>query len=356
METIKFVCDLGVDFYAHNYLQIFAGTELFNTASNYGLSVTSPDSLIPLEMQYAYPVHEIPILDNSTQKQDMKREVRHVLKAFAGGPEVCSGVKNGIIWALIEKPDNNDFSKIFKLLSKSLAVGGRVFIFGSENDTIQDQYLTNKTRIDSGLPASSCCFLRRLSNPDSETIYEIMNKPFGGQLFQWDPKFHLIGPRQFLEFAEKYDLNKNWPIYCLKEKEDLYHLAAIARALSHTGERSWLKGVFLDGCRWSRNLCPAVRLGRIYINKNCEVLPCITGLPIGTLNDNVKVLRDNTARAYTNVREQRKCGECPIDSRCSKCLFTYPLSQQEYCGLQQANLGISGIIEKSKIANALLSI
>jgi anaerobic magnesium-protoporphyrin IX monomethyl ester cyclase len=356
LETIKFVRDLGIDFYSHNYLQIFAGTELFNTVSNYGLRVTSSGPQIPLEIQYAYPIHEIPILENSTQMQDMRREVRHVLKAFAGGPEACSGVKDGIIWALIERPNDNDFFEIFYSLSRSLAVGGRVFILGKKNDTIQDQYLIDKTRIDSGLPASSCCYLRSLPNPDSYAIYEIMNKPLGGRLSQWDPKFHLISPRQFLEFARKYDLNKNRPIYCLRGKDDLYHLGAIARTLNRKGGRSWLDGVFLDGCRWSRSICPAIRLGRIYVNKDYEVFPCLTGLSVGMINDDAKVLRENTARFYAKIRDQRKCGECPADSRCSKCLFTYPLSHQEYCEMQQANSGLSGIIERSKIANALLGI
>lgn len=349
--TVNFVRELNVDSYSHNYLGIFAGTELFKNTKRYGLGISPSDTIQPYDVRYAYPVQEIPFGKNSTQQGDMDAQARHILRAFAGGPIVRYGNESGIKFVIMERPEKGDFKDIFDQLSTYLAVGGRIIILGEENDSMRNHNAATIARYECGLPARSCCYLKSTGNIDSEVVYEIMNKPFEGKLLQWDSRFHLIDIREHINFRKKYNNTNDWPIYCLKKREDILYLFAMARIMSEEGERLWLKGVFLDGCRWSRGPCPATELERIFVNKDCKVFPCPSGLPIGMLRDGIERLRKNAKEIFKQTRIDRKCETCPADSWCPKCPFVDPLSSQEYCKLQRCEA--SGIVIRSHIATTI---
>lgn len=357
LETIEFVRNLGVNAYAQNYLEVYRGTELFDTAVNYGIKIKPSYSLLPYDVQYAYPVQELPFLNNSSFQLDLFNKARIILRAFAGGPDTCTGSENGIVLALIEGLGDNDSSDIFSWLSQYLAVRGIVVIIGKDADTFKDFKTTASTSYKCGLPTHRLYYLKNYSLSGSETIYGIVNKPLNGELLQWNPRFPLIEFSKCLEFSKKQDIIKSqsWLIYCLAEKKDVRFLAALAHSLGqHSNEcvkGFWLDGILQDGCRWSKGLCPALRLRRVVINKNREILPCINGKPLGTLAENIQELRKNASEIYAKIYEERGCSDCPADSNCSKCLFPYPLSQQEYCNLQRSDLDLSGIVVRSKMIN-----
>lgn len=359
LKTIEWTRDLKVDYYDHNYLQIFAGTELFNTSNNYGIEVKPSVFQLPHVTEYAYPVHEIPYGKNSSLKKYEDDVARIVLKNFAGEPDSFAVVGNGVAFASIEDCRGNYFLNSFEWLSQALAVRGSVIILGKESDSIDNSDLMFKASYDIGLPTNVFYYLRSYSFSDAEIIYEIINRPLRGQLIQFNPRFPLIRFSKCLEFAEKHDLAQEqlFPVFCLSEKTDVQFLAEIADIFAQKvkngtiGPKVWLDGVFLDGCRWGMGLCPALKLQRVIINKSGEILPCMTGQPLGKLQDKIQDLRNNAKKIYERIREDRKCEECPADSRCSKCLFPHPLNQQEYCELQRANSNISGIVTRSNLVN-----
>ncbi len=361
LKTIEFIRDLGVDSYSHNYLQIFPGTELFKTAKSYGITLRSSEFLLPYDTHHAYPVHKIPFLDNSSLKDLCHGSAKIVLDSFAGGLNTSKPIGNGILMALIEAGEGNSFLNSFKWLLQALAVEGRVVALGRENDTIENFDLMLRDGYKIGLPTDQLYYLKSCSFPDAELIYEIINKPLQGKLLQWNPRFPLIRFSESLDFAKKlYPMQDQlFPVFCLSEKADVQFLAEIADILAQKvksgaiGPKVWLDGVFLDGCRWGVGLCPALKLQRVIINNCAEILPCINGQPLGELTDDIQDIRNNAGRIYARIRENRKCEECPADSRCSKCLFPYPLNQQEYCELQRANSNISGIVTRSNLVNTV---
>jgi anaerobic magnesium-protoporphyrin IX monomethyl ester cyclase len=360
LKTVEFVRDLGVDSYEQNYLMIFSGTELFTTAGNYDIKLKPSEFVLPFDVEYAYPVHEIPFGDNSSLQAYNRDSAKIVLKTFAGGPDTFRGIKKGIVLASIERLDDNSLSDSINWLSKALAVGGRVVVHGKENDTFDDFDFMLRANFRFGLPTNECYYLRRNSIPGAEIIYDVINKPLRGQLLQWNPRFPIVQLSECVEFAKKNNPTKDqiFPVYHISDKiKDIDFLTNLADMMAQQvnngiiGPRAWLDGVFLDGCRWGKGLCPALKLQRIVINKNGEILPCMTGQPLGGLTDNVQHLRSNARRIYDQMRKERKCGICPADSRCSKCLFPHPLNQQEYCELQRVNLNISGIVTRSNLVN-----
>jgi anaerobic magnesium-protoporphyrin IX monomethyl ester cyclase len=363
LKTIEFIRDLGVDDYSHNYLELYSGTELFDTASSYGITFRHAGFPLPYETQHAYPVHEIPFLDNSTIKTVYFESAKSILNAFIGGPDKSKAIGNGISLALIEAPMRKSFIDSFKWLHKSLAVGGIVVVLGAADDTIDDFDLMRKDGYDSGLPTGQIDHLGSSSFPYAELIYEIINKPLKGKLQRWNPRFPFIRFSRSLDFAGKHNLAEDqlFPVFTLNEKADVQLLSEISDVIAQKvksgaiGPKVFLDGVFLDGCRWETELCPALDLKRIVINQNGDILPCMTGQPLGGLEDSLQDLRNNVDRIYAKIRKERECEACPADSRCSKCLFPYPLNQQEYCELQRANSNIAGLVTRSNIANTAKS-
>lgn len=359
LETIEFIKNLGVDTYEHNYLRLFPGTELFSTADDYGIKFKPSVFLLPYDVQHAYPVCEIPFLDNSSLKSYIDKFAKIVLKTFAGGPDTVKSTENGIILATIDCFDDGPFLESINWLSKALAILGKVVIHGKENDTIDDFEFLLKPHYRFGLPTNECYYLRCHPIPGAELIYEVINKPLYGKLLQWNPRFPLVKLSKSIGFAKENNPTQSeiFPVYCIRDNKDINFLTKLADKLAQQfsndtiGPKVWLDGVFLDGCRWCKGLCPALKLQRVVINKSGEILPCMTGNALGNLQDRVKDLRDNAKNFYVRIREERKCGECPADSRCSKCLFPYPLDQQEYCELQRENLNISGIVARSNLVN-----
>jgi radical SAM protein with 4Fe4S-binding SPASM domain len=359
LKTIKFIHDMGVDEYYHNYLQLFPGTELFDTANNYGITSKHAGFPLPYETQHAYPVHEIPFLDNSNIKALYFESAKNVLKALIGGPDTSKAIGNGISLASINAPEQNSFVDSFEWLHESLAVGGIVVVLGGANDTIDDFDLMRKDGYNSGLPTGRIHHLKGYSFPDAELVFEIINKPLHGMLHRWNPRFPLIRFGKSLDFAGNHNLAEDmlFPVFCLNDMADVELLAEMSDMIAQkiesgaVGPMVFLDGVFLDGCRWGTVLCPALDLKHIVINKNGDILPCMTGQPLGGLTDSLQDLRNNADRIYAEIRKERKCDACPADSRCSKCLFPYPLNQQEYCELQRANSNISGLVTRSNLAN-----
>lgn len=359
LETIEFIKSLGVDSYEQNYLRLFPGTELFSTANNYGIRFKPSAFLLPYDVEHAYHVSEIPYLDNSSLKSDINKAAKIILKTFACGPDTFRNIESGIVLATIESFDESSYSESISWLSKALAVLGRVVIHGKENGTIDDFDLLLSPNFRFGLPTNECFYLRSQSIAGAELIYDVINKPLHGQLIQWNPRFTLIQLSKSIEFAKQNHTiqSQNFPVYCIRDKMDINFLTKLANKLAQQIDNGtirpnvWLDGVFLDGCRWCKGLCPALKLQRVVINKSGEILPCMTGHALGNLQNSVKDLRDNAKKIYVRIREERKCDECPADSRCSKCLFPYPLDQQEYCELQRENLNISGMVTRSNLVN-----
>jgi anaerobic magnesium-protoporphyrin IX monomethyl ester cyclase len=361
LKTIEFIRNLDVDHYNQNYLELYAGTELFNNAIDYDIKIYPSSFQLPYITSHAYPVHKIPFWDNSSLKLDESYSARIVCKTFAGGPYTVKGIGKAIAQAIVERSEGNSFLDSFRWLSQEFAIQGGIVILGKEKETIEnfDSMMMNNYNI--GFPSDEFYYLKNKSFPDAELIYEIVNKPLHGQLLQWNPRFPLIRFSESLEFAEKHDLTQDqlFPVFCLNDKADVQFLAEIADKLAQKvksgtiGPKVWLDGVFLDGCRWGMGLCPALKLQRVVINKSGEILPCVTGQPLGNLQDSVQDLRNNAKEIYARIREERKCGECPASPRCSKCLFPHPLNQQEYCELQRANSNISGIVTRSNLVNTV---
>jgi len=358
LATVSFIESLQADYCAQNHLGVYRGTELYDTAGDFGLRLIPSPSSLECDCVYPYPLQEIPVCKNSSLQEDKARLADTVADAFAGGTEGAWG--SGVLTALVERPKPAALPGVIGWLSKNLSVAGRAIILGDRNDELSDLRATAEECLKSGLPTSRLCLLKSYTFPGSKAAYEVF--PLRGQMAHFGLKFALLKLNGCLRsswglFAKD---DQVLPVYCIDDREDLLFLAAMARMLAkdagvHDGMGElWLNGCLLDGCRWScGDQCPANDLRRVIISRDGRISACLTGEPFGTVYEGAEVIRSRVEAIRELVWRSRGCDSCRLGGECSRCLFPGRFDQQEYCDLQNSDLRISEIVKNSKVASRI---
>lgn len=349
-KTLKFIESLNVDEYSHNLLKVFPGTELFDRAHEYGIRVEPSQFLLPYRTIHAYPVSKIPFLYNSSVHRQGRFMARTILRAFGGSPGTFSSTGRGICFAIMEVPYGHDFNPSFTWLKYSLSVNAPLVILGGEAVEYEDLAHMLRAVCDSSLPSTQLIYLRNAINENELAVYEMLHDSFRKHF-----KFPLV------QLSKWLSLNRNirnrgtwWPIYFLKERTDVNMLSALASRfadIKKTMSTPYFPGVFLDGCRWTRQKCPATEMKRVIINQTGEIRPCLTGQFVGTTKDDMKKLQKRVSETYWGILNKRKCEKCPVQSQCAKCLFPHPIDPAEYCEIQKHSPWIQKIVMGSNLMN-----
>jgi len=353
-QTIDFVHNLNVDSYAQNLLVAFPGTEVFDTAGDYGIEILPSESVLPYYTRHAYTTSDVPYYANSSFHRQARTAAQTILRAFAGD-STQGRLSQGIPLAIIKAGAHPDLDRFFRWLARYLSVGGKVFVIGNGDISHDDFMRMLELNFSSGMPTRDCYYLGSYKAEDADVVY----KPSYNRAFHSEFQFPEIRLSKYLKYIENNANNNagDRPILSLQEEADVNVLSAMAHFLKEDSENSnnsmvpWFDAVFLDGCRWNTAACPALNLNRVVINHAGQVCPCLTGQPLGTCDNEIGELKEQAYRKYKEITTQRGCEGCPANSRCAKCLFPYPMSANEYCEIQQAHPDIAGIIIRAKLAN-----
>jgi radical SAM superfamily enzyme YgiQ (UPF0313 family) len=354
LQTIDFVQHLNVDSYAQNLLVAFPGTEVFDTAGDYGIEISPSESILPYFTKPAYATSSVPYYANSSVHRQARTAAQTILRAFAGDSTPRSS-SQGIASAIIKAGSHPDLNKFFTWLARYLAVGGKAIVLGNGDITQYDFMRMLELNFSSGMPTRDFYYLGGYKTINADVVY----KPSYNRVFRSGSQFPVIRLSKYLQYlGNNTEINAgNRPIIAINRKTDVNVLSVMADYLNEDAENSkdnaapWFDAVFLDGCRWNTITCPALNLGRVVINQDGEVCPCISGQPLGTCDDEIDKLRERAHETYQQLIHQRECANCPADSRCAKCLYPHPMSVNDYCEIQRAHPNIAGIILRAKLAN-----
>ena len=349
LETIDFVRRLGVDWYAHNILRVYPGTELFDSGHQYGIVISHSEFLLPYDTQSPYPVRGIPPLANSSAHKRMREDARTILAAFAGKRSMWPRDGDGVAWAIIRAADKPPFHRSFDWLSGTLRVGGSVIVLGSGVASPGALKRLRAANAESRLPTRDCFYLSKASD-GARLVYRWLHE----RAQSLSVEFPSIQLRECKAVSE--DMRTRGedirPIYRVDDEEDTTVLKGMGTsAISSADGVQYSPGplsnaVILDACRWSGELCPAVGLKRVVIGEGDGVQPCLSGKPIGTLDDDLGTLRKRTSEAFERACSGRGCEACPAESWCSRCIFPHPMSVGEYCELRRSYPGISALVDR----------
>jgi len=333
-KTLEFVRNLDVDLYYDNHLQIFPGTELFETHKKHGLNLVKSAKTLPYLTEHRYDVRTLPQMKNSWHEIERKSLLKRIQRLVTGIYEDISGSNYPDV-LFKGKPTNDSW---FKWLRNNLAISSLIVFLTSsfEEGDVAEGF---ERMFFSGVPISDFISMTPLdkygrdsfSSKSSNGLFEIAlnHKDILG-VFRFLP----LGKIHELEFASAKQRQKyeQFIIFTLSHK-DLANFVSYEESNIFALNKNLGKvnACLLDECRWSDYRCPAMDFRRAIIEEDGTILPCTHGNPIGRIGNERNSIIKTLQRISAEVEETRGCKSCDMEDECPKCLFPHPIDSDEYC-------------------------
>lgn len=352
-KSVRFVESLGVEFYAHNFLQIFPGTELFETHEKFRIKIEKGQTLLPFETYYAYDVSKVPYGKNSTLQEEKDKAVSTIISIIVNSREKVKTSSKALSDILIKNfiPDE----KVIKWISRnSLILANVLFLFERKNFEKEEII---KNIINSGFPSKRFYFLK--STNKFKNLSQVSKKfvLLTSELYKWN-LFFSFSPFHIFKEPENLKLHDFFKIiYLLENKLDLaYFETFLSETIDKNGELKKdimnFKGCFLNGCIFGRE-CPSLNIQKIVIEENLSLKACLSGETIGYVGDNPEEIQEKFIEIFRNEEERRGCNSCPVKNFCSRCPFLkYPL-KDEYCRIRREYPDVWKVVEFLEIASRM---
>jgi len=340
-KTLRFVEELEVDEYSHNLLKIHSGTELFETHKNYDLDIKEPATILPYQTIYPYDVCALKPLPNaSLQRSVVEDEMTYVeliANNFAQFEE-----KNWLNLIV------NDITKQDAVISWLVNVVTLPFSLYFHN---MDYWLTRESvaqhmgeLVQCGVPIGNFYFTKKVLTEKQEyKAYKLMRYS------------ESVWPRSlFVEIPFSKCENRTLPsenakvTLTITNKDDIEALTHLAKTSINSDfinlEHPYPPSCIKDECRWASEPCPAMNFHRLIIHPDLSIVTCFDGDVVGCLNSSYEEIEATLKHIREKELSRRNCDACPMEDHCSKCLFPFPLTAEEYCNLRRAHPEIGDFI------------
>lgn len=339
-QTLKFVEDLDVDLYYHNFLNVLEGTALAKKAKGLGYEWNR----FPTGYMGKYghrhtnapiPTRSLAPLKNAMVFQRDRNRFGVLLRGWNYDFKCRHQSHNGPRYkpfALQLATDSLD--QDFKLHFLPQYAGLSTTIFCQEDASFSEEALVDlfaRVPLKNGrlyrMPNldRSLTRIRGIEEADQSTPYYIP--------YKYLAEFNVPddGRRVFVTISDDEDFE------CLVRFVRDYKSA---HKLTLSFEQAELLHFDLfESCRWFRwfdRSCPAAWLTHIYSDKHQGLHPCLHFASIGSVKEKIphEVFHERILAFVRKKTEERGCSSCPIDSKCPQCVTPYPLTDAEYCKFQ----------------------
>jgi hypothetical protein len=312
-ETVNFVKELHVDEYYHNFLLLFAGTELFYTRKKYNLDVVHSPSFLPYKTLYTYDVGEITPLSNS----DYYGEVAVWRKTYTDIISYRVDKPHAIKHLLLKRvPKDVDH---FCTWLQSVCVM-HLLVVDTTDSTKEEVNRRKALLLQGGVPVGYYCHVK----DGCLNVYGLtdLSIPLQTSLFYQ-------GEGDLFTLETFQDLKALFHFYKDHVKDGI---------LSFQAQKA---PKIIGTCRWSECMCPALS-GSILVVDGDAVVCCHDGVGVGAIGDTVQQLRENLQDIQCETEKERGCGECSLNTMCSHCL-AHPF-HDEFCTLKKRYPGVSQLV------------
>lgn len=353
VKSVKFVESLGVDFYAHNFLQIFPGTELFETHKKFGIRIEKSASLLPFDTYHSYDVSKVPFGKNSTVQTDIDKTVAVVIGNVVNSSErvkrASSKFSDFLIINLVPG------KTVIEWLSKnSLLLSNVVFLF-NKNKGMREDII--ERMIKGGFPSKRFYFLEETNkfyhiSPESRKFQIVTSRVYKWDLYLSFSPFHIFENPDSKKLYNKFKV-----IYIIERKDDLrYFEKFVSEMINEKGELKEeilnFKGCFLNGCIFSRK-CPSLSLHKIVVEEDLSLKPCFFGGKIGYVGDNPSDIHNKFLEIFRKEEEKKGCNSCPVKDVCSRCPFVKFPIKSELCRIKRKYPYLWKVVEFLEISSRM---
>lgn len=337
--TLRFVKEMPVDFYMHNFLSVYPGTPLWETHDRYGIKCMFNSQGLAVTHEYAYPVTKLKPRPKCSLEQDanlIKLLTTDALYKCEGGS--TDGGNIGVVIVTASEISG----KLASWLAQISSVGGIVVQVYPNLKPGEEKLKLENDRcliIDNIVPVRyHVQLVPEKQNNEIDERYRIVCE--GVDLYcKHKPKLVTLmfsnGPAPLL----------NW----LKEEPPVDSLCEVSGYIKQpdelTGFLEELGGKNLSQClsrmpvppelkypgRWLPGKAPCLKLTRIEVDDKGQVHCCRHSLPIGNIGDTRERLFHRLRIFYQEAEQRRGCNNCP-NTFCPRCPFP-GVDDQTYCGI-----------------------
>jgi anaerobic magnesium-protoporphyrin IX monomethyl ester cyclase len=334
IETVKFVEKLKLPDYAHNFLTIYRGTELFESYQKWGLKIHPSPFKLPYETLYAYNVQQVPILPNAMHLPFLRKEEDKFVDLLSGkfgyDQPPFNSYPNVFLTNLPELTETfcHNFSKI---------IGLSTCIYDMSSGLSHENFLDRRNKLlQHDVPIGQFYYVEEIPLFDE---YKCVRLERADPFWRASLKVLMI-PFSSYKAVKKFAFQDNIKVlYTLKSSKDVDSFKMLVYNCT-SKEAKRIKNFesqcyrLLDQCRWSNFPCPITKFNKIILDGD-KLLPCWNAEPIGVVGNSIKNIMAKIKNLYEKEKEKRECWSCEANGRCSKCLYTFPFSVDDYCMLMR---------------------
>jgi radical SAM superfamily enzyme YgiQ (UPF0313 family) len=339
IETIdKFT---GIDFYSHNFLNIYEGTPLSISFKNYGYKVEAIDNnpifrttICPGEIDRKVKISSKSHIHKSQAINDMR-----ALKILSLHPVNNCGENwfDNII--LLSDVVNRNF---VEWLQELLSINGTIInIYSGRNAMAENwkrnyeelkrysapthkilNYYIEKDESLTPLISYNSAFLNLQEKEDDIAIcnFDFVRLNLGNS----DVDF----VKTLCKESDKTDAERAYEYLLTASRDkDLYNFLINSRPFPY----------FANLCKWTKDRANCQTRNTLIVNEKSEVKLCWYGKNIGMVGQPYKVLLDNFLLVSNKTSGQRKCSYCIVKDNCIKCGDPWPFTDEEYCNKRKAD-------------------
>ena len=347
IETLNFVKKLKVDRYAHNFLVIQNGTEISKTYRKFGIKVKSfPNRALPLRTELAYDAHKIPILESdgvwlSSKSDDYIQAVRLLSGNLIGvnSQQNCEFEKNCCgrsICPVIEFPASLLSDKLFGWLNVEMTLNTSLWVKHEGNF---DSHEINNCLSKGNVPVQQVNTLSYINNANDYSKIRINQLSANMPDHNTRIIVRIEGKELDKRILKKESYNHRKAL--MVEINDLFDFSTFDKFVADLfpSRRTMILEKYFyelspsvkDECRWSSSKCPAVDGLRWFLDEKETIFTCKNGLPIGKIGDSFTKLKRKVKAMWNKENMRRGCDSCIHKPTCSRCLFSYPHSSNDFC-------------------------
>lgn len=340
MESIQFISSLDPCLYYHNFLEIFAGTELFQTHDQYGIGLKEVyrEAVHRLyKPVYTYDVSQVPVLEERSLF-NTRLPAAEMAARLCGDPYLFERPSGGTFPELVVFTGSifPDPSSIRWFLENAGSLTRLAFLWPRAGG-VQGPH--SPAFYELHMPLQMLYWLKERHPRAAEG--KLLEEAFAHNAENFIPHPFVFGSIQDDERSGgRFDPHPPEAQRILEIREKGmgggYH-REVDRLFALRGMlyRSEIRNIqFLDVCRWSDRPCPARTLERIVVDRNRDLYPCLSGRPVGRVGEPSERIKGRISALAARLHDLRGCDRCPAAASCSQCLFPYPMSPAEFCGCQ----------------------
>ncbi|KIX14698.1 B12-binding domain-containing radical SAM protein [Dethiosulfatarculus sandiegensis] len=339
-RTVKFVQELEVDLYYHNYLNVLKGTVLAQKAAGLGYEPekTFKGYIGKYGLGYSkapFASRKIKPLKNAMAFRRDSRRFNPLLRGFFHAKRMAQlNDRQSLTFPFLvdvgQAPVNPRWlNRVFQELA-----GLSFSIFWPQKSSLNSKEYENLFH---HLGLGNAAFYTRpnASSPDPRLRgREEMDHstPYLMPCRKYPLKKQQNGRGIFLYLEEKQDL---------KVFENLLtrHLEPGQGGLAPEKAQRLNFNIF-EACRmfaWAGPKCPAGAMTHLYTGPDRDLRPC-KHFPALNQKGKIMGLTDMQAKVFEiqeKTYQKRGCHKCPVIEKCPQCVAPHPLTEEEYCSLQK---------------------